>query len=288
MSGLLDSIRLRQWPKNLLVLAALVFSGQLFDRSAAIAAGSAFGVFCLLSSAVYIINDVLDREVDRRHPLKRTRPIASGAVTTRTALSAAAILLACGIVGALQLDRKFAAIVGAYLVLMTAYVFALKHAVVADVLVIAAGFVLRAWAGAVVVHVRASPWLLTLTLLLAMFLSLSKRRAELVHLEQDAGVHRRSLASYELASLNRMIAGVAVTTLVVYVAYAINPHTIARFDTRALLTIPFPVFGVCRYLYLTHVGTAGDDPSEHLLSDTPLLVCVGLWTTVAVAAIYYF
>jgi 4-hydroxybenzoate polyprenyltransferase len=287
MSGLLGSLRIRQWPKNLVVLAGVAFSGQLFDRSQANAAASAFGVFCLLSSAVYILNDVVDRDADRRHPLKRLRPIASGRVTVRRGLIVAAILLASGITWALKLDRKFATISGLYLALMTSYMFALKHAVVADVLVISSGFVLRAWAGTAVVHVRASPWLLTLTLLLAMFLSLSKRRAELVHLAEDARVHRRSLGDYELASLNRLIALVATATLVLYMAYAVNPHTVARFNTRALLTVPFVVIGVTRYLYLMYRTAGGHDPSEHLLSDRPLLACVTLWAVVTVAAIYF-
>lgn len=288
MPALVESLRLRQWPKNFVVLAAIVFSGELVIRSQAAAAVSAFAVFCLLSSAVYIINDIVDRRVDSLHPVKRRRPIASGAVSVRTAAAAAGILLIIGFTWALQLDRKFAAIAATYVVLMTVYALALKHVVIADVLAISVGFVLRAWAGAAVIHVRASPWLLTLTLLLATFLSLSKRRAEIVYLAGDARAHRRSLSKYSLASLDRMIALIALATLGLYVVYAVNPHTIARFDRRALLTIPFPLFGVMRYLHLTYRRGAGDDPSEQLLSDKPLLACVSLWAVVSVAAIYYF
>jgi 4-hydroxybenzoate polyprenyltransferase len=288
VSGLLDSLRIRQWPKNLLVLAGVAFSGQLFDRPQAIAAASAFGAFCLLSSAVYILNDVVDRSADRRHPLKRLRPIASGQLTVGRAVVVAAILLAGGMTWALQLDRKFATISALYFALMLSYTLVLKHAAVADVLVISSGFVLRAWAGAAVVHVRASPWLLTLTLLLALFLSLSKRRAELLHLARDARVHRRSLGDYEIAALNRLIGLIVTATLALYVAYAVNPHTIARFNTRAMLTVPFVVLGVTRYLYLMYRTAGGHDPSEHLLSDRPLLACVTLWAAVAVAAIYWF
>jgi 4-hydroxybenzoate polyprenyltransferase len=288
MASLFESFRLRQWPKNFVLFAAVVFSGELLIPSQAWAAVSAFTVFCLLSSAIYIINDIIDRRVDRIHPIKRLRPIASGAVSLQTGLAAASILFLAGFTWALRLDRKFAAIAAAYVVLMTAYALALKHVVIADVLAISVGFVLRAWAGAAVVHVRASPWLLTLTLLLATFLSLSKRRDELVYLGGDAGRHRRSLQAYSLASLDRMIALIALTTLGLYVVYAANPHTVARFDRRALLTIPFPLFGIVRYLYLTYRRGAGNDPSEQLLSDRPLLACVGLWAAVSVAAIYYF
>ena len=288
MSGLFESLRLRQWPKNLVVLAGVVFSGELSERSAAIAAVAGLAVFCLLSSAIYLVNDVIDRHVDGLHPVKRSRPIAAGAVSARNALVTAGLLLVVGLAWALRLDGKFAAIAAAYVVLMMAYALVLKHVVVADVLTISVGFVLRAWAGAAVVHVRASPWLLTLTLLLATFLSLGKRRAELVHLAEDAHAHRRSLERYSIPSLDRMIALIAVATLGLYIVYAANPHTIARFDRKALLTIPFPVFGMTRYLYLGYGRAAGSDPSEHLLSDRPLLVCVGLWAVVSVAAIYYF
>jgi 4-hydroxybenzoate polyprenyltransferase len=275
---LVISLRPRQWAKNVLVFAGVIFGGQLFDNASLGSAAIAFIVFCLLSSAVYLVNDVIDRDADRHHPLKARRPIAAGAVTVPVAAGAAAVLLVAGLAAAVGLDRPFAQIAVLYLVLMALYVGVLKHVVLVDVLVISAGFILRAWAGAVVVHVPVSRWLLVLTLLLAMFLSLSKRRSELLTLAGDASAHRRALVGYSAPLLNALIAVVTASTLIAYALYTVSPETVARFGTRRLFfTTPFPAFGIARYLYLVYLGTGGSDPSEHLLSDLPLLACVALW-----------
>jgi 4-hydroxybenzoate polyprenyltransferase len=281
------SLRPRQWVKNVLVFAGLIFGGRLLSPSSLLRTVAAFVVFCGLSSAVYLVNDVLDRQADRRHPFKARRPIAAGEVRPRTALIVATVLIAAGLTLALSLDRRFGAVALAYILLMGLYVGALKHAVIVDVLTISAGFVLRALGGAAVIHVPVSRWLLLLTLLLAMFLSLSKRRAELVALAHDASAHRRALGGYSARLLDAMIAIVTATTLVAYVFYTVSPDTVARFGTnRLLFTFPLPACGVFRYLYLVYRGAGGGDPSDHLLTDVPLLACVGLWVLAAIVIIY--
>lgn len=287
MPGLFTSLRPKQWVKNVLVFAGLIFGGQLFHRSSLFRALAAFVAFCVLSSAVYLINDVIDRTADRLHPSKARRPIASGAVHARLALIVATILLGSGLMFALSLDPIVGGIALAYVLLMGVYVGALKHVVILDALAISGGFVLRAWAGAAVIHVPVSHWLLMLTLLLAMFLSLSKRRAELITLADDASAHRRAFTGYSARLLDGTIAIVTASTLVAYGMYTVSSETVSRFGTnRLLFTLPFPIFGISRYLYLVYRGAGGSDPSEHLLSDLPLLACVGLWVIVVITIIY--
>jgi 4-hydroxybenzoate polyprenyltransferase len=288
LHGIVLSLRPRQWPKNALVFAGVIFGGRLFDRRSLLAACAAFVAFCVLSSAVYLVNDIMDRDADRRHPLKSRRPIASGRVHIGVALAIAAILSVAGLWFATSLDLTFGVIALLYVVLMAFYVSALKHAVFVDVLAISAGFVLRAWAGAAVVHVPVSHWLLILTLLLAAMLSLIKRRAELIVLAHEAVGHRPALRGYSVTMLDRAIAVLTASTLVAYGLYTVSPETTARFGTNSLLvTLPFAAFGIARYLYLVYRGAGGSDPSEHLLSDLPLLGCVGLWVLTAIAVIYY-
>jgi 4-hydroxybenzoate polyprenyltransferase len=185
------------------------------------------------------------------------------------------------------LDPIVGGIALAYVLLMGVYVGALKHVVILDALAISGGFVLRAWAGAAVIHVPVSHWLLMLTLLLAMFLSLSKRRAELITLADDASAHRRAFTGYSARLLDGTIAIVTASTLVAYGMYTVSSETVSRFGTnRLLFTLPFPIFGISRYLYLVYRGAGGSDPSEHLLSDLPLLACVGLWVIVVITIIY--
>jgi 4-hydroxybenzoate polyprenyltransferase len=277
-------LRPRQWAKNLLVFAGLIFGQQLHNRDAVLQSAGAFAAFCLLSSAVYLINDVIDRETDRYHPIKALRPVASGKLSVRHALAAAVCLIAAGLALAITLDHTFALIAVAYLMSMGLYVGALKHVMIVDTVIISAGFVLRAWGGAVVVHVPASGWLLLVTLLLAMFLSLSKRRAELSLLLEQAGNHRQAYGRSAL--LDWLIGLVTAATLVTYALYTVSNETVTRFGTRQLLlTVPLPILGMLRYLYLVYRGRGGSDPSEHLLSDVPLLACVVLWAVAVVAII---
>lgn len=283
---MLISLRPEQWTKNLIVFAALIFGQRLFDPAAVGRSLAAFFVFCVLSGVVYLLNDVSDREADRLHPLKRHRPIAAGRVTPLRALTAAALLAAGALVGAFWLRPAFGWIAVAYLGLFAAYSRVLKHVVILDVLTIAIGFVLRAAAGAAAISVPMSQWLLVCTILLALFLGLSKRRHELTLLAQDATGHRKILEEYNPYLLDQMIGVVTASTLVAYIIYCTSPETTEKFHTSNLvLTTPFPIYGIFRYLYLVHQKGVGS-PSEVLLMDRPLVVCIALWALAVVAIIY--
>jgi 4-hydroxybenzoate polyprenyltransferase len=284
---LLTSLRPGQWTKNLLVFAGLLFGRRLFDTTAILAAISAFAVFCLLSGVVYLINDISDRESDRRHPLKARRPIASGALPVKTAVAAAVAIATAALAGAAALGLPFLAIAVIYLALQSLYSVTLKHIVIIDVLTLAIGFVLRAVAGAVAVNVEISHWLLVCTILLALFIALAKRRHEIVLLADGAADHRPILGEYSAYLLDQMIAVVTASTLIAYVFYTISPETQEKFGTPWLgLTIPFPLYGIFRYLYLVHRRDGGGSPADLLLTDRPLLVCVAVWA-LAVALIIY-
>ena len=286
-ANLLISVRPGEWIKNTFVFAGLVFSRKLTDPSAVIASVTAFGIFCALAGAVYLINDVTDRERDRQHPRKRERPIASGALSPQTALTAAGLLAATGLVGAWMLGTTFGVVATSYLGLLALYSGPLKHIVIIDVLTIAIGFVLRVAAGAVAVDVPMSHWLLVCTILLAMFLGLSKRRHELTLLADGATGHRRILQEYSPYLLDQMIGVVTASTLMAYVFYATSQETAEKFGTSLLgLTIPFPLYGIFRYLYLVHQREGGGSPAELLLNDRPLLACVALWGLAVVVIIY--
>jgi 4-hydroxybenzoate polyprenyltransferase len=281
------SLRPSQWSKNLIVFAALLFGGRLLVLDSVVRSIEAFLIFCMLSGVVYLVNDVADREADRQHPLKKSRPIASGELPVATALGAAAVLGAGGLVWAFWLGTSFGILAAAYLGLQTMYSGPLKHIVIIDVLTIAIGFVLRAAAGAAVIAVTFSEWLLIMTILLALFLALSKRRHELVLLADSAKGHRRILEEYSPYLLDQMISMVTASTLVAYAIYTVSPETIQKFHTNKLgLTLPFPLYGIFRYLYLVHQKAGGGSPSEMLLNDRPLLICVALWAATVAIIIY--
>jgi 4-hydroxybenzoate polyprenyltransferase len=285
--NLIRALRPHQWTKNLIVFFGLIFSQNLFDGLAARRAALAFVVFCALSGVVYLVNDLRDREADRLHPVKSRRPIASGALAPATAAIAAVVLGSAALAAAFLLSAAFGLVASLYVGLLTLYSVSLKHFVILDVLTIAIGFVLRALAGAVAIDVLFSNWLLLLTLLGALFLGLSKRRAELVTLAGAAHGHRRSLAEYSPYLLDQMISVVTASTLVAYAFYTISPETKQRFGTEhLLLTMPFPLYGIFRYLYLVHQREGGGDPSEMLLTDRPLLACVALWIAAVIAIVY--
>ncbi|MBI1873981.1 MAG: decaprenyl-phosphate phosphoribosyltransferase [Acidobacteria bacterium] len=290
--SLLVTFRLEQWIKNLVVFAGLIFGQKtmgrdLFEPRAVGLAVAAFVIFCGLSSAVYTLNDVVDREADRRHPLKRRRPIASGALSPSVALTVAGAVGGAALAAAFWLRPQFGAIASLYLLLLGLYSGPLKHVVIIDVLTIAVGFVLRAAAGAVAIAVPISHWLLVCTILLALFLALSKRRHELVLLADGASEHRRILGEYSPYLLDQMIGVVTASTLIAYIFYTISPDTVEKFGTNRLgLTIPFPLYGIFRYLYLVHRKEGGGSPAEMLLTDRPLLACVGLWAATVVLIIY--
>ena len=285
--SLVRSLRPSQWTKNLIIFAGLIFGQRLLDPASVVTSVCAFLVFCALSSVVYLINDVADRHADRQHPLKRNRPIASGALPVRVAIGAAIVLAAGALIAAFALRLSFGIVATAYLTLLAFYSGPLKHVVIIDVLTIAIGFVLRAVAGAVVIDVEIGHWLLIATVLLALFLALSKRRHELVLLAEGATSHRRILQEYSPYLLDQMISVVTASTLVAYAIATVSPETIQKFGTNKLgLTLPFPLYGIFRYLYLVHQKEGGGSPSDLLLNDRPLLACVALWA-VAVALIIY-
>lgn len=285
--ALVAVLRPRQWTKNLLVFAGLIFGERLLDPAAVANAAVAFVVFCLLSGVVYIVNDVRDAQADRLHPIKSRRPIASGDLSPSTALTFGAGLTAAAVAAAFLLSPAFGFVALTYLVLLVLYSVWLKHMVILDALTLSMGFVLRAWGGAVAVGVAMSHWLLLLTLLGALFLALSKRRAELVRLADDARQHRPILAEYSPYLLDQMVGVVTASTLLAYALYTIDPETVARFGTdRLVWTVPFPLYGIFRYLYLVHKREGGGDPSETLVTDRPLLACGALWGASVIAIVY--
>ena len=287
VANLLVSLRPGQWPKNLLLFAGLGFGQKLFSPVEIERAAAAFVVFCALSGTVYLINDVVDRESDRRHPLKARRPIASGALSPAVAVAAAVAIAAAALAVAFWLGTPFGLVAVAYVALLALYSFRLKHVVIMDVLTISIGFVLRAVAGAVVVAVPISHWLLVCTVLLALFLALAKRRHELVLLADGAAEHRPILGEYSPYLLDQMIGVVTASTLIAYIFYTFSPETVQKFHTEMLgLTIPFPLYGIFRYLSLVHRKEGGGSPAEMLLTDRPLLACVALWAALVVLVIY--
>lgn len=282
--ALVRSMRPKQWTKNL-----LVFAGFLFTVEEKHAPGDfgrvllAFGVFCLVSSSVYILNDVVDKSRDRHHPIKRKRPIAAGLLPVPVALLSATLLLAFSVLGSLWLDPYFLAVLLGYFALTTAYTLKLKHVVIVDLLVLASGFVLRAVAGAVALNVMISPWLLLCTTLLALFIGLAKRRHELVTLDEKAISHRKILNDYSVSFLDQMI---NITSAVALMAYSLYTFSgISRTGSRhpyMMVTIPFVIYGIFRYLYLIHNKNAGGHPEQVLLDDRPLLFNLILWAVAVV------
>jgi 4-hydroxybenzoate polyprenyltransferase len=281
-------LRPQQWVKNGVVLAGLIFSGNAGHNDLAILALATAGLFCLLSSTVYIINDIADIEADRNHPAKKDRPIASGRVTKGTALTIAIILGVIALVGLYFLGHGVFAIAAAYLLLNIFYSYFLKHIVIIDVMAIATGFVLRALAGAVVIHVEFSGWLLISTFLLALFLGFGKRRHELVLLDQDSKTHRRILEQYSPNLLDQLIAVVTPAVLICYLLYVISPEVEHKLGTPYLyLTAPFVIYGIFRYLYLIHQEEKGGSPTQVLLTDRPIVITVILWLATALLLLYF-
>jgi 4-hydroxybenzoate polyprenyltransferase len=285
---LIKSMRPKQWTKNAFVLAAIVFDRQLTNPPALISAAVAFLLFCLLSSAVYLINDIADIESDRRHPVKRNRPIASGALPVTVAIGAAVFLLVFTLPAAYLLDPTFAAIAAVYFTVNIAYSRWLKHVPLIDVLIIAAGFVLRVAAGVSVIQVeRFSPWLYVVTTLFALYIGFGKRRAELsLSVDENGGQTRKVLDGYTIPFLDQLIIIVSATTIVAYSLYTFSAPNLPD-NHVMMLTIPFVVYGIFRYLYLLQVEQEGGAPEELLLTDRPLQAAIALWG-LSILAIFYF
>ena len=284
--GVFESMRYRQWIKNLVVFAALIFAKKWMFLPLTGRAAVAFVLFCCASGAVYIINDLFDADRDRRHPVKSRRPIASRALGVVPAVTAAILLLTGSLMAGFALSPPFGAILLTYVAINLVYSFWLKEVVIIDVMVIASGFVLRAVAGALVIDVPISHWLIMCTILLSLFLALCKRRQEVESLG-NAQVHRASLQDYSLDFIDQMINVVTPSTLVAYILYAVSPEVEMKLGTAHLyLTVPFVLYGIFRYLYLVHRKGGGGNPTQTLLTDLPLMVCVGLWTLTVNVLLY--
>jgi 4-hydroxybenzoate polyprenyltransferase len=288
---LVVAMRPHQWTKNGVVFAGLIFSRNALDPHLALRSLIAFLVFCAVSSAGYLLNDIVDVDRDRLHPEKRKRPIASGAVARPVALTVAVLLYAVGLAVAWYLDRSFAGAVATYALLIIAYSLHLKRMVILDVLVIALGFVIRAIAGVEVLWEAApttevSPWLLICTLFLALFLATGKRRQEIGMLEETAAEHRRTLSQYSPQLLDLMMGVMTAVTLVAYSTYTIAPGTMAKHSPQLVYTVPFVVYGIFRYCYLVIERRQGGNPAEVLMTDVPIMVNVVLWLAVVGLIIY--
>jgi 4-hydroxybenzoate polyprenyltransferase len=271
------ALRPRQWTKNLLLFAGIIFAAKLGDVSRWGEAFAAFAAYCAASSASYLANDVRDAPNDRLHPVKRARPIARGELSARTAEVLAALLIFCAVLLVAPLGIASILFLCTFFALQAAYTLLLKHVVLLDVMTIGGLFVVRAAAGAAAVEVRISPWLLLCTALLALFLALAKRRGELVLVGAEATPGRPVLEGYSLALVDQLVTVVAASTVISYCLYTFT----ARDSKAMMVTIPFVVFGVFRYLLLMHRRDLGEEPEEVLLRDLPILVCIAGWAASA-------
>ena len=286
LKHLLKNMRIRQWHKNGFVFFALIFDKQLFQRDPFLATLTGFFFFCLISSAVYIFNDLADIEADRQHPEKKHRPLASGQLPVSVATAAAILLALTSIIGGYFLAPAFAAIVGFYFIINLLYSRWLKHVPILDVLIVSSGFVLRVAAGVMLITVeRFSPWLYVITTLFSLFMGFGKRRAELSLLEQGAGTHRKVLDGYTLMLLDQYITIVSGMTIVTYSLYTFFAENLPE-NHSMMLTIPFVVYGIFRYLQLIQTGHAAGAPDEVALTDRALQATVLLWG-VSVVAVFY-
>lgn len=284
--GLLKTMRPRQWTKNLIVFVALFFDRQLADPGSLSKTAAAFGLMCLMSSAVYLMNDLADIESDKQHPIKRFRPLPAGQLTPQLA-GAAAVLFALGtLFAAFFLAPSFGFIILAYLLVQVAYTFWLKHVVLFDIMIVAAGFVLRIAAGVAVIEVqRFSPWLYLFGGFLALFLILGKRRHEMVLLGENAGSHRAILKEYNLDLIDRLLSLVTTSAIISYSLYTFLSEGLPD-NNFMMLSIPFPLFGIFRYLYLIHVQEEGGTPEEIFLRDRVLQITILLYVIVVFVALY--
>jgi 4-hydroxybenzoate polyprenyltransferase len=275
----LKALRFEQWTKNLVVFAALIFAKEFTDRDLVIQSIEAFILFCLASSAIYLINDVIDAKRDRKHPEKAKRPIASGKVGKGNAIVIAVIFIIIAATGSIYLlNTYFFTSIISYLILMLLYSLILKQIVIIDVMVIATGFVLRAVGGAVAIMVEISPWLIICTILLALFIGFGKRRHELTLLEDSAPDHRGILEHYSVGLLDQLISIVTAATIIAYAIYTLFGDVYEKIGVRHLeLTIPFVIYGIFRYLYLIHKRDSGGTPTKILYTDLPILFTVLLW-----------
>ena len=287
LNALLKSMRPRQWAKNVVVFTALVFDVKLFSPVYLGRTVAAFVLLCLLAGAVYIVNDLADIDKDRQHPTKRNRPIAAGRLSKATAAVAATVLVLVALIGGFALNPFFGLLALLYFALNLFYSLWLKNVVIVDALIVAAGFVIRVGAGAALVDVeRFSPWLYVGMTLLALFLVLGKRRREIAMLGDQANNHRAVLANYNLEFIDQMIGVVSASAIIAYSFYTFSAENLPQ-NHLMMLTIPFVMYGIFRYLYLIHVRHEGGAPDELVFKDMPLLIDVILWGALAVAILYF-
>lgn len=288
LMGLFRTMRPKQWTKNVIIYAGLVFDGQLFNPPAFARVTLSFILLCLAASTVYIINDLVDIERDKLHPKKKNRPLPSGQLSVPLALSAAILFPIFSILIAWFYSPIFSIILLIYIVINILYSFRLKHIVLVDVLTITAGYVLRVASGAVVVSgVKFSPWLYAVIALLALFLAITKRRQELLALGASAGETRPIFKEYNLALLDEMLRTVSTCTLVAYILYTIESPSILLANTKlALITVPFVLYGLFRYMYLIYVKGEGSAPDEVLLTDQPLQIAIVSWGVTFIIILY--
>jgi 4-hydroxybenzoate polyprenyltransferase len=281
------SMRFQQWIKNLFIFAALVFSANLFNVHDLLITFEGFIVFCFAASGVYLFNDVIDIEKDKLHPAKSKRALPSGKLSVNTAIFASFIFLLISVPVAFHLNLAFGIVLLLYVVINIWYTYQLKRIVILDVMTIAAGFVLRVVAGAALINVPTSEWLIICTILLSLFLGFSKRRHEIKILENDANTHRSVLQHYSPYFLDQMIGIVTATTVMSYALYTISDETVHKFGTTHLIyTVPFVLYGIFRYLYLVHKKEEGGDPTRLALTDLPLLFNIILWIITVSIIIY--
>lgn len=282
------SMRIQQWVKNLFIFAALIFSGHLFKLYDLWLTAAGFIVLSFASSAVYLFNDVVDSEKDKLHPEKSHRPIPSGKLQPSAAISVFFFFTALSLIFAYLINPYFGMIVLIYILTNIAYSFWLKRLVIIDVMTISFGFVLRVVAGAIIIDVPTSEWLIICTILLSLFLGFSKRRSELVLLETTANTHRSVLTQYSPRFLDQMIGIVTASTVMSYALYTISEETVLKFGTKYLIyTVPFVLYGIFRYLYLVHKKQEGGNPAHTILTDPPLIINVLFWALVSSIIIYW-
>jgi 4-hydroxybenzoate polyprenyltransferase len=288
---LLKAMRPKQWTKNVLLFAGLLFALEFTNPTSIARAFAGFVLFCVYSSAVYIMNDVRDREKDKLNARTRNRPIASGALSPGAAIAAVAVMLPIALVLGYLLNPWFAVVAVVYMAKDVGYSFGLKNVVILDVFLIAIGFTLRAAAGALAIQVEISPWLYVVTTLGALFLALNKRKHEVLLLAENASSHRPVLGEYSAALIDEMLAVITASTVMAYSLYTFTAENLPprlRENHLMMLTIPFVLYGIFRYLYLVYQRNEGSSPEEALFRDKPLLICVVLWAASAAGLLFYF